>query len=218
MLRRDGVAPEETAGGGAAQSTGAGVEPDGEVRGAFDDEVEGDACGRLAEEEEPEAHVDGFFGFQRRWIKTCTGVGYPDACGEMTGEGDHKGCVIEVVEELLELDWIDGGGVKEAEDTVGVGELLVYGEGDGVKAGGDIPSKKVLCFGKAALGGEFVAAEGVRMGDELVWRNGAPDEEGREGCGGLSAANDLGRVEGDHELVVDEAVGRGEDRGGNWYR
>ena len=51
VLRRDGVAPEEIAGGGAAQSTGAGVKPDGEVRGAFDDEVEGDACGRLTEEE-----------------------------------------------------------------------------------------------------------------------------------------------------------------------
>ena len=42
-------------------------------------------------------------------------------------------------------------------------------------AGGDIPSKEVLCFCEAALGGEFVAAERVSIGDGFVQRNGAPD-------------------------------------------
>ena len=59
MFRRDGVVPKEAKGGGAAQAAWVRVGPDGEVLGALDDEVEGDACGRLMEEEESEVHVGG---------------------------------------------------------------------------------------------------------------------------------------------------------------
>ena len=87
-----------------------------------------------------------------------------------------------------------------------------------MKVGGDIPSKEVLGFGKVTLGGEFVAAEGVGVRDGLVWRNGAPDEEGCEGGGGFCIAGDCVGVKGDRGLVVNEAVGRGEGGGGNSNR
>ena len=87
--------------------------------------------------------------------------------------------------------------------------------GDGVETGGDIPSMGVLCFGEATLGGEFVAAEGVRAGGGLVGRDRAPDEESREGADGLVAVENLWGSEVDRRLVVNESVGRGEGRGGD---
>lgn len=99
------------------------------------------------------------------------------------------------------------------EDTVGVGDLLVGWGGDGAEVGGYIPSKEVLCFGEAALGGEFIAAEGARIGDGLVGCDRAPDKESREGGGGLVAVENLGGIEGDRGLIVNESVKRGEDRG-----
>ena len=50
VLWRNGVAQEEAAEGGAPQSAGAGVGSDGEVRGAFNDDVDGDARYYLPEE------------------------------------------------------------------------------------------------------------------------------------------------------------------------
>ena len=47
-------------------------------------------------------------------------------------------------------------------------------------------------------------------GDWFIGGDGAPDEEGCEGCGGLGAADDYGGVEGHCGLVIYEAVGRGE--------
>ena len=51
--------PEEAKGGGAAKAAWVRVRPDGKVWSAFDDEVEGDVCGRLTKEEESEVHVGG---------------------------------------------------------------------------------------------------------------------------------------------------------------
>ena len=88
-------------------------------------------------------------------------------------------------------------------------------ERDGVEAGGDIPPKEVLCFDKTALCGEFVTTEGVRVGVGIGWCNGSLDEEGRERGDGLGAVHNLGGIEGDRGLVVDETVGRDKSRGGN---
>ena len=142
------------------------------------------------------------------------GEGNTNTGGEVPGEGDHIGRVVETAKEIFEFDWIDSGGVEEVEDAVVVGELLMGGGGDGVKAGGDIPSEKVLGFDEATLYGEFIAAEGVGTRDWLVLRDWAQNEKGREGGGGLHAADDLGRVEGDCGLVVDKAVRRGEGGSG----
>lgn len=58
----------------------------------------------------------------------------------MSGEGDDEGGAIDLAEELLEVVCVDGVGVEDGEDAVGVGELFVGWEGDGVKARGDVPA------------------------------------------------------------------------------
>ena len=120
-------------------------------------------CG-LLEEEKPEAQVGGLLLREGGGAPVCAGEGGSDANGEVPGLGDNVGGVVELADEALEVVVGDGVVGEVAEDAGGVGEALVFREGDEMQARGDIPTEEVLFLGEASLGFKLGPAEGVRAG------------------------------------------------------